>query len=54
MSGLALGALALIVSGEDGRRCSDAEEAMLMGRVVTMAGFDGWLLSIGGIWDVYG
>jgi hypothetical protein len=39
MSGLALGALALIVSGEDDRRCSEDTEAVLMGRVVTMAGF---------------
>jgi len=36
MSGLALGALALIAIGE--RRCSDDEEEVLMGRV-TMAGF---------------
>lgn len=39
MSGLALGALALIVSVEDERRCSDDAEEVLMGRV-TMASID--------------
>ena len=42
MSGLALGALALIVSGEDERRCSDGAEEVLMGRV-TMASIDWYM-----------
>ena len=43
MSCLALGAVGLIVSGDE--RCSDAGEAVLMGKV-TMAG----LYRFGGIW----